>query len=304
MTLQSRILRWPVALLSCAVAAQVLGWGTGAASPQTKVDVLRIGTSGTLAAGKAGKNDDSALETLKAFIKEETGLENDILRQESWQELVKKLAKGDLHVGVLQGYEYAWAQQEHPELKPLAVAINVYIYPVAYVVTQRTGKAKAISDVRGQSFSIPAGGQRFLRMFLERQAGTEKLETFFSKVIAPDNVEDALDDVVDGLVQATVVDRAGLEAYKRRKPGRFKNLKEVAHSQPFPPPLVAYYGKTLDEATRERLRAGLLGAKDKEKGETMLTLFRLTAFEPIPADFNKVVAETRKTYPPPDSKAK
>ena len=36
-------------------------------------------------------------------------------------------------------------------------------------------------------------------------------------------------------------------------------------------------------------------------GQTMLTLFKLTGFEPPPADFDKVLAETRKTYPPPAS---
>src|SRR5207244_6848780 len=58
------------------------------------------------------------------------------------------------------------------------------------------------------------------------------LKTFFPKITSPENTEDALDDVVDGVVQAAVVDRAGLEAYKRRKPGRFNRLKEVARSQP------------------------------------------------------------------------
>lgn len=46
----------------------------------------------------------------------------------------------------------------------------------------------------------------------------------------------------------------------------------------------------------------LLGASRKEKGETTLTLFRLTGFVAVPADFDKVVADTRKTYPPPSAR--
>src|SRR5256885_12884004 len=38
--------------------------------------------------------------------------------------------------------------------------------------------------------------------------------------------------------------------------------------------VVASYGNTLDDATRKRLRSGLLGAARKERGKMMLTLFR------------------------------
>src|SRR5207248_2040164 len=124
-----------------------------------------------------------------------------------------------------------------------------------------------------------------------------------SKVDPKENAEDALDDVVDGVVQATVVDRASLEAYKRRKPGRFNRLKPVAESKPFPPVVVAYSGTSLDEDTRRRFRDGLLGAAKKERGQMMLTLFRLTGFEGIPADFGKVREETRKNYPPTEARA-
>jgi ABC-type phosphate/phosphonate transport system substrate-binding protein len=277
--------------------------GGGIRAQEKKIDVLRIGTSGTLS---TDKKEESALETLKAFIKEETGFDNEIVRQKDWRGLTDKMSKGELHLGVFQGYEFAWAQEKQPELKPLALAVNVYRYPVAYVVTQRDNAVKDFDGLQGQSISIPSGGQRFLRLYVERQCQTrgKKPEEFFAKVTAPDNTEDAVDDVVDGGVQATVVDRAALEAYKRRKPGRFKKLKEVAHSQPFPPPLVAYYGNVLDEGTRERFRQGLLDAANKDKGQTMLTMFRLTGFEAVPEDFDKVLAETRKNYPAPNGTAK
>src|SRR5262249_21058629 len=157
------------------------------------------------------------------------------------------------------------------------LAVNVYTYPVAYVVTHQMNKAKGFADLRGQSLALPATGQRFVRLFVEHQskAAGKEPEDFFVKITTPENIEDALDDVVDGVVQAAAADGPALEAYKRRKPGRFKTLKEAAHPQPPPPPLVAYYGKTLDEATRERFRNGLLNASRKEKGEMMLTLFRL-----------------------------
>jgi len=263
--------------------------------------VLKIGTSGSLTSeNEDKKKEEGALETLRSFIKEETMFNNNIVRQKNWQELAQKMSKGELHIGVFQGYEFAWAQEKYPELKPLALAVNVYRYPVAYVVVKKDKGPKDFAGLQGQAVSIPATGQRYLLMFTDHlaAAGGKAADKFFAKIEQPDNIEDALDDVVDGKVGAAVVDRAALDAFKRRKPGRFNQLKEIAHSQPLPPAVVVYYDKVLSDATLMAFREGILGASKKEKGQTLLTLFRLTGFETVPDDFGKVLAETRKTYPP------
>jgi ABC-type phosphate/phosphonate transport system substrate-binding protein len=285
----------------------VLGLGTLLAIPaaavtrqEGKLDVLRIGSSGTLTGDNQGTKEKSALETLKAFIKDETGLNNEILRQKNWRELADKMAKGKLQVGVFQGYEYAWAQEKYPALKPLALAINVYRYPVVYVVVKRDNPAKDFAGLKGQAVAVPGTGQQYLRLFIERACAAQgkKPEEFFAKIKSPENFETALDEVVDGTLQAVVADRAALEGYKRRKPGRFRQLREVDKSQPLPPTVIAYYDSVLDEATLKRFRDGLLNASRTEKGETMLTYFRLTGFETVPSDFARVLAQSRKDYPP------
>ena len=104
-------------------------------------------------------------------------------------------------------------------------------------------------------------------------------------------------------MQAAVADQAALEAFKRRKPGRFNQLKDIAHSPPLPPVVIACYNKVLGDDTLKAFREGLLGANRKEKGQTLLTLFRLTGFEAVPDDFGTVLAESRKTFPAPGPKA-
>jgi ABC-type phosphate/phosphonate transport system substrate-binding protein len=253
---------------------------------------------------ETANKEKGAIQTLKAFIKDETGMDDEITRQSDWRELAEKMAKGELQIGVFQGFEFAWAAEKNPGLKPLALAVNVYRYPVAYVVAKRDSSARDFAGLKGQSIVVPSTGQRFLDLFIKRQAEAkgEDLKSFFAKVASRDNVEDALDDVVDGTVQAAVIDRAALEGYKQRKPGRFRQLKEVAHSQPFPPALVAYCDHKLDDATLRRFKDGLLNAANKERGATMLTLFRLTGFEPVPEDFGRVLAQTREAYPAPGAK--
>jgi ABC-type phosphate/phosphonate transport system substrate-binding protein len=268
-------------------------------SRAARLDVLRIGTSGTLNSEHEAK-EKGALMSLKAFIKDETGLDNEIVREKNWQEMTEKLAKGEIQVGVYMGYEFAWAQEKHAKLKPLALAVNIYRYPVVYVVTRKDAKVEKLAGLQGQSISISSESSRLVRMFVDREAEAagKKSDAFFTNVASPDSVEDALDDVVDGKVQAAAVDRAALEAFKRRKPGRFKQLKEVAQSQQMPPPVIAQYGDVLDAATLQKFERGLLNADKKEAGQTTLTLFHLTGFEKSPADFEKVLAECRKTYPP------
>jgi len=266
---------------------------------QARIDVLHIGATGTLAGEADSQKEKAAVQTLRRFIKDETGFTNDITRQEDWQQLADKMKKGELQVGVFQGYEFAWAQQKDPDLKPLAVAVNGQGYPVAYVLAQRDNAARDFADLKGQSLCLPITSQGFPRLFLERrsEANGQKADAFFSKITRPDNIEDALDDVVDGKLRAVVVDGTALKAYQRRKPGRAKQLKEVARSEPFPPMVVAYHGSTLDEATLRLFKDGLLRAANNQKGEMLLTLSRLTGFEDVPADFPLVLEETRKAYP-------
>jgi len=280
--------------------------GTGTAQ-QPKRDNLRMGTSGKLTGqGADGAREKAGLDSLKSYIKDETGFDNEIIQQTDWQELAEQLSKKKLDLGIFQGYEFAWVQEKYPDLKPLTVAVNVYMNSVAYVVTQRTDPAKDFAGLKGYSLSIPATGDHFLRLFVDREseANGQKADAFFSKMTVSENVEDALDDLVDGKVQSLVTTRVGLEGYKRRKPGRFKQVKEVAHSKPFPPPVVVYQNSALDGATLRRFKESLLGAVKKERGQTLLTLFHLTSFELPPDDFNRVLADTRKEYPPPSTKAK
>jgi ABC-type phosphate/phosphonate transport system substrate-binding protein len=268
------------------------------------VGVLHVGATGTLTGHADSPKEKAGLETLRRFIKDETGLTSEIAGQMDWQELATQMAKGRFQVGVFQGYEFAWAQEKHADLKPLTLGVNVHRYSVTHVVVRRDHPAKDFAALQGQALSLPTTSQAFPRLFLDRQsqASGQTAEKFFSQITSPDNVEDALDEVLDGKTQVAVVDQAALEAYKRRKPGRANQLKEVSRSQAVPPLVVAYYGAALDETTLRRFKDGLLGAARKEKGEMLLTLSRLTGFEGVPADFGRVLAATRKAYPPPNGK--
>jgi len=278
-----------LAILLLASAAGVL------AQAPSKPKTLLIGSTGL--EGTDAK-EKAALKTLKAFIKDETGLQNEIRRRDGWRQLAEELAAGKLHVGVFQGDEFAWAKSKDPALEPLALGINVDRYPVGYVVAKKGGKVSKVGDLKGKDVTLASTAPRFLFSFLRKETGS-KPEDYFSALKKTENVEDALDDVVDGKVPAAVVEKGSLEAFRRRKPGRFKQLEPVAKSEPFPPVVIAFHRDALDKSLLAAFKTGLLNSSKTERGRTMLTLFRLTGFEPVPSDFDKVLTATEKTYPPP-----
>jgi ABC-type phosphate/phosphonate transport system substrate-binding protein len=188
-------------------------------------------------------------------------------------------------------------------LKPLALAVNGQSYSMAFLLTRHDNPHKDFASVQGQSLTLATKSQPFLHLFLERQSALygKSTATFFSKISFADNVEDALDDVVDGVVQVAVVDLAARDAYKRRKPGRYKQLGVVGQSPPFPAAVVAYHAGALEESTLNHIQQRLLDTCRNEKGRTMLTLFRLTGFETVPANFDRILAETLKAYPAGDN---
>ena len=130
------------------------------------------------------------------------------------------------------------------------------------------------------------------------------MDRFFAQVIRPADLEDALDNVVDGTVQVTVVDAVALENYQHRKPGRFAKLKIVVDSEVFPAAVVAYHPGSLGEPALKRFREGMVGASQTRRGQQMLALCRMTGFEIIPTDYDQILSDIIKAYPPPHQGSK
>jgi ABC-type phosphate/phosphonate transport system substrate-binding protein len=268
-----------------------------------KIPVLHIGTTETVVEENVPEDsDETAVEdTYRQFIQAETGFGSDFVALENHEVLAERLASGKLQLGFFMGYEFAWAQARHPQLKVLAVGVNQHSYQYPTLVVHRDGPASALADLRGKTLALPRSGQGYGRLFVAAQSRLAGQDPggFLGHIDSFEDVETPLDDVVDGTQEATVVDRLGLEAYQRRKPGRFARLKKLSESPPMPPALIAYYDGNLDPQTVTRMRDGLTNAHKQKKGELFLTLFRLTRFAPPSGNFERVLADTRKTYPAP-----
>ena len=100
-------------------------------------------------------------------------------------------------------------------------------------------------------------------------------------------------------MKAALVEEVPLECYQRRKPGRFKHLKVMARSEVFPASVIAYRAGRLDKALLRSFREGMLDAETTPIGRQLLTLWQLTGFAPVPADYQATLNDIIKHYPGP-----
>jgi ABC-type phosphate/phosphonate transport system substrate-binding protein len=267
------------------------------------IPVLHIGTTEAFVEENVpeGADETAVADIYRQFVRLETGFGSDIVALENHEVLAERLAGGKLQLGIFMGYEFAWAQARYPKLKVLAVDVNQHVYRHPTLVVRQGGPASDLAHLRGKSLALPRNGWGYGRLFLASQSRLvgQGTDGFLGHIDSFEDMETPLDDIVDGTREAAVVDRLGLEVYHRLKPGRFGLLKKLSESRPMPPALIAYYDGNLDPETVTRLRDGLTKAHKEKLGKLMLTLFRLTSFDVPSPDFERVLADTRNTYPAP-----
>src|SRR5439155_18653426 len=197
---------------------------------------LRVGIMASFYRDRPEETVKTTVESFKELILAHTGFQGDPVKVESFEKLGEDLTKDRMQLGVFFGHEFAWAREKYPELKPLVIVVNQIPYQRAYLLVRKDDKLSAFSDLKGKSLAIARHTHEPCYLFLERkcQATGVKMEDFFPKITHPDNVEAALDDLVDGTVGAALVDEVAISSYKRRKPGRFAKLKELERSPIFP----------------------------------------------------------------------
>ena len=95
------------------------------------------------------------------------------------------------------------------------------------------------------------------------------------------------------------MDGAALERYKKVKADRFAKLKVAIRSEPFPNAVVAYKPGALSDDTLQKFRNGLITANQNAKGKQLLNMCRINCFEAIPDDYDQMLLNIAKAYPPP-----
>ena len=262
---------------------------------------VRIGLLETMFPDIPEKSVKASIDQFREIMERETGHTGESVTLKTYVDVADQVVKNKIQLGALHGFEYAWIRPKYVDLRPLVVAVNQQTYIQAIIVVQANGAARDFPELKGQTIAIPEHTKEDNRLFLERlckQTG-EPPDRYFAKTTKPASVEDALDDLVDGLVSAALVDSVSLDRYRSRKPTRFARLRELKRSPLFPPTAVIYQTGALEEATLARFRKALVNLNRGAEGKEVLTTWKLTAFEPVPKDYDQRLEEIAAAYPLP-----
>ena len=237
-----------------------------------------------------------------SLVETQTGLKGELCLIDGPDALRKELAEDKVQLGVFHGFEYAWMRLRQPDLRPLMLAVGQPgCLRAMLVVPAGEAGVQSFADLRGKTLALPRGTRENTRLFLERQAAHDgqTLEQFFGQVITPADPAHALNEVAKGAAQATVTDAATLACFKDTYPGQGRRLKVLAESEPFPATVIAYREGSLSAEALRKFRDGMSHAHNTTQGGNLMMLLKMSRFEPIPADYEALLAEILKAYPPP-----
>lgn len=276
-------------------ALAVLG---AAAAPDPAI--VRTGIYQSVFQDTSRESVEASIQGFKELMEDKTGDRCQALTVKDLAKLGGDLAAGRLQFGVVHGFELAWLRAKHPDLKPLVVAINQLHSVRAHVMTAANDPARDLAALKGTVMSVPRRTKAYCRLYLDRECKRlgQPADQFFSRIDRPGNIEDSLDDVVDGKVQAALVDSVGLSRYKKRKPVRAAKLRQPAVSQLFPPSAVIYVPDAMSASMVRRFRDALLDLGGSPRGQEILREWKLSALEPVPKNYQQQLEATAKAYPP------
>jgi ABC-type phosphate/phosphonate transport system substrate-binding protein len=295
---------WTVIVGGAALLAPLAFGPDAAAAEKADVKTIRVGLVKSLFHDDTEKQVQSMAGPFKSLMEEKAGVVSEAVLGGDPENLAVELKDGKVGLGVFHGFEYAWAREKNPDLKPLMVGINQRPFVRAVVVVRKDDTITDPAGLQGKVLAVPRLAREEARIFTERQvvAPGVTLDKWFSKVAKPRTAQDALDELDDKAVDAAAVDETDLAEYGKKFPKSAGRLRVLKASEKFPPITVAYQPGKMEQQTLDKLRDGMIEANKTERGRKLVDLCRLTAFEKVPADFDQSVAEIAKAYPPPTKK--
>lgn len=274
---------------------------SGASTADGGSGTIRIGLIASLFRDMSEPLMQVIMRPFKSLMEAQTGITGQLVAGGDAQTLAQRLKDGKLHLGVFHGVEFAWARTKVPQLKPLLIAVNQQPFLRAHLVVRKDGKVSRVEDLKGLVVAVPHMSREHCWLYLERRCvpADTTAAKFFGRVSTPRDAAYAIDDVIDGAAGAAVIDDADLAAYRKQYPQYYAKVKDLQQSEPFPCAVIAYYPGTLSEELAERFRTGMLAAKASRQGRQMMQMCRITSFEEVPADFEQMLSDIVKAYPPP-----
>jgi ABC-type phosphate/phosphonate transport system substrate-binding protein len=232
------------------------------------------------------------------WMKEQTGFDGEIIQESEAMNVARMVDEGKLHMGVLHGHEFAWAQEKYPSLQPLIRSVYRPKEIQAVLLVRYDCTATHLGELKSRKLAMATTVKDHARLFLEKRRAAEMDGDTFSTIKA-ESVHEAIQKVMEGEADLTVADHASWNYFQKLYPGPSKNLKELARSEEFPPTVLVYKKGALDDAVLKQIRDGFLTAHKNSKAARLMAVIRIERFDVVPDGYKDAVKACLKAYPKP-----
>jgi ABC-type phosphate/phosphonate transport system substrate-binding protein len=263
---------------------------------------VKIGLSGSLFRDVPEVIIAAMSRPFNAALSSETGgMTGELVKIGDPNDLPRQLADNHVQFGIFTGYEFAWAREKYPDLKPLSIAVSEPVRPQVLVIVPSNSRVKKFADLKGLTLSRPRTCRPHALLCFDRWLLDQGQECnhFFKKITVQAESSETIDDVAEGVSQAALVDNSIWGWYQKNKPKRTAQLRVAFRSEEFPPTVVAYYPGNLDETIVQRFHQGMLTAHHTITGKQLMSLWKMTGFQEVPKDYEESLKEILKAYPAP-----
>lgn len=253
----------------------------------------RVGVSNSMLSGEMNDSMSNVFESPgKPQCKFESGPPDFV---------AKRLKDEHTNLCVLEGIEYAWFKAEYPELVPLVTAFTTDVKMKGCVAVADENPAKTLLDLKGKSLCIterlPHHTSVYLHNALEKRGAKPK--GFFKPSSTPANSDEGIESVIDGKVDAILLDFDSWKGYQELKPGRAKKIRVLDQSIEFPTPVVLYQKSCWNKAEILVLELALCSAHEKPYSRQLFNCWGISKFVPCGARYRRVVDSVLSEIPLP-----
>ncbi len=91
-----------------------------------------------------------SMQPFPALMQSQTGYSCELAPPTDGLELGRRIANKEVQLGVMQGFEFAWAKQKYPELRPLVIAVNQQANRRAHLIVRADSHVTSVNDLQGK----------------------------------------------------------------------------------------------------------------------------------------------------------